>query len=238
MELVTPAISSPPLFAGAGMREASDAAAAGRPPPEVPGRRQPRLRAAGHRREAHPGRLVLRARRWTRAPTEETPRRRASSASAARRDWRPRSTARRRLHAEVGPLSPAQSFFRAGPSKHAPHDLVIAFVAGELVNPVGRVPQANHRRPRLRPRGGIVDGYGVFDRVGTCSSEALDQTQLVGRTAEVASWRKIGRVDHQRLALHRPRESPCHCRTLDARCGRPSVGITRVSWFASLMSTT
>ena len=36
----------------------------------------------------------------------------------------------------------------------------------------------------------------------------------------------------------RPRGSPCHWRMPSATCGRPSSGITRVSWIISMWTTT
>ena len=90
-----------------------------------------------------------------------------------------------------------------------------------------------------RVRAGIVDGraYSIISRVD--AREALGELQLlaVRRAAAVhADARLVGevrRLDHERVAFPvaaRVAQVLLECRL---ECGRPSSGITRVSWTIS-----
>src|SRR5207249_4001407 len=80
--------------------------------------------------------------------------------------------------------------------------------------------QPDHRRPRLRPRRGIVDGDLVVDAVVGDAGEAFDEVQVVRRSHEIVARREIGRVDDQRISLPRPPRIP-----LPLADGRGQVGV-------------
>ena len=85
--------------------------------------------------------------------------------------------------------------------EHARHDVVVAFVAGELVQRLFPLPQRHRRRPRSGPRRGIGERHLVRDRVRRYARESLDERQMLGRAHEVALVGEVGRLDDKRVAF-------------------------------------
>ena len=78
---------------------------------------------------------------------------------------------------------------------------VVPLVAGVLVDrPVGLRHRIRHG-PRPRPRRRIVDREAIVERVGVDAREALDEVQILARSAEVRPVGEVRRVDDQRVAL-------------------------------------
>src|SRR5262245_50822917 len=78
---------------------------------------------------------------------------------------------------------------------------VVPFSAGVLeerpLHPLHRY----FRTPRSRPRGGIVDGELVANRVGIGTGEPLGHVQVLCRSTEADLVRVISRVDDQGIPL-------------------------------------
>src|SRR5262245_43394069 len=90
-------------------------------------------------------------------------------------------SARRRAEATRGSF-----LVGASTRQDASDDVVIAFVACELLEAVARGLQADDGGPGFRPDRRVGDRHFIVDPVGTDPGEALDELQLIGRSHEVA----------------------------------------------------
>jgi hypothetical protein len=118
--------------------------------------------------------------------------------------------------------------FAAGACQNA-LQAVVALMAGVLVDGFFRRPQWDHRGPRFSPRAGIIDSELPLQSIGASAREPFDDMQLLGRDVPEHAGSVVGGIDYQRIAFPMPRASPIQVWMFDARCGLPSIGITRAS---------
>src|SRR5438552_467513 len=95
------------------------------------------------------------------------------------------------------------SFFLSRAAEHA-GERVVAFVAGVLVETLGRRVPRIFAGPRSVPRRRILDSEAIEERPRIDAREALDDVQVLARAAELRLVREVGRVDDERIALPMP----------------------------------
>src|SRR6478752_4856233 len=78
---------------------------------------------------------------------------------------------------------------------------VVPFSAGVLVERPLHPSHRYFRTPRSRPRGGIVNGEFVANRVGIDTGEPLGHVQVLSRSTETDLVRVIGCVDDQGIPI-------------------------------------
>ena len=130
----------------------------------------------------------------------------------------------------------AAFFLRPGILQRREPILLFSLQAYSSIGPLMRCI-GNSSGPGCDPGRWIADGVCMHDRVVCRPGEALDQSECAVRAEKVPVGAEVGRFDHQRVASHRPRESPAYVRTDAEACGRPSSGIIRCSVFHSSVST-
>src|SRR5213593_1118290 len=80
-------------------------------------------------------------------------------------------------------------------------DTVVAFVAGVLEDRPNGLRHRRFRRPRRRPRGGIVDRESIPEGAGVHAREAFDDAHVLARPPEWILAVQIRRLDDEGIAL-------------------------------------